>query len=525
MEPMSLENIISWLNGGFFSLERFIEKREKLIFVLIFLLGFYLRFLPLIKTGLPTDLPFNGGGLYYHFSETILENNFAYPMTVPYYTAEGIPFAYSPLLFYLNALIAKFTPLSTFILHVYLPTFISVATVIAFYFLARLVFQDRKLILFSTLVYSIIPVAFLELIPGEGLCESFGAFMFIIGLIFMYKMFSTNSRKYIIITGVLFGLTVLGSPGGGFAFLIALLVFSFLKGAWIFDIKKFIYVALIGAAISSPWWLIVINNHGIGVLINGFMSKQSSSILGFILKIINFDVFVGVFWAALCLFGIFYCLARRNFLLPILFLCFLFLGETGYIVPIIAVILVTFGLFKVVIPGFKKQISEANDVHRLLTASILIIILLHGIVVAFSCSSALAPAISEEKEGMEAMKWIKQNTEGNITFFVIHYDHGPVREWWLRDWFPAITHRTTLNAGFGCEWTEYRAQIVNMHIDLLKATEINDLIKVCDEYDVQFTHIFISKSQARACLTNRLRESENFKMLFENTGAIVFAKK
>lgn len=211
--------------------------------------------------------------------------------------------------------------------------------------------------------------------------------------------------------------------------------------------------------------------------------------------------------------------------MPILFLCFLFLGETGYIVPIIAVILVTFGLFKVVIPGFKKQISEANDVHRLLTASILIIILLHGIVVAFSCSSALAPAISEEKEGMEAMKWIKQNTEGNITFFVIHYDHGPVREWWLRDWFPAITHRTTLNAGFGCEWTEYRAQIVNMHIDLLKATEINDLIKVCDEYDVQFTHIFISKSQARACLTNRLRESENFKMLFENTGAIVFAKK
>ena len=227
---MKTKDLISWVVSRLDKSEQLIEGSRFSVVILIFLVGLLVRIFPLIMMEFPTEVPYNGGGLYYHFSETILENNFAYPRIIPYYTDNGIPFAYPPLLFYLIAIVAKFTPLSTFILHIYLPTFISVITVVAFYFLAKEIFQERKLILFSTLVYAMLPVAFSELIPGEGLCESFGVSIFIIGMIFMHKMFSVDSLKYILITGFLFGIAVLGSPGGGYAFAISLVVFSFLKG-------------------------------------------------------------------------------------------------------------------------------------------------------------------------------------------------------------------------------------------------------------------------------------------------------
>ena len=184
---MKTKDLISWVVSRLDKSEQLIEGSRFSVVILIFLVGLLVRIFPLIMMEFPTEVPYNGGGLYYHFSETILENNFAYPRTIPYYTDNGIPFAYPPLLFYLIAIVAKFTPLSTFILHIYLPTFISVITVVAFYFLAKEIFQERKLILFSTLVYAMLPVAFSELIPGEGLCESFGVSIFIIstlGIIF-----------------------------------------------------------------------------------------------------------------------------------------------------------------------------------------------------------------------------------------------------------------------------------------------------------------------------------------------------
>ncbi|MCW3137022.1 MAG: glycosyltransferase family 39 protein [Methanophagales archaeon] len=521
---MKTENLSSWVVSRLAKLELFIEESRLLVVILIFLVGFFVRFSPLIIMGFPTELPFNGGGLYYHFSETILENNFTYPRTIPYYTDNGIPFAYPPLLFYLIAIVAKFTPLSTFILHIYLPTFISVATVIAFYFLAKEIFQERKLILFSTLVYAILPTAFSELIPGEGLCESFGVFIFIIGMIFMHKMFSTDSLKYILITGFLFGIAVLGSPGGGYAFAISLVVFSFLKGRGVFDAKKFTSVALIGAVVSSPWWLTVIDYHGIDILLNGFMSRHSD-ILGLIVKSLYFHVFGGLFWAAFCLFGIFYCIIKREFFLPIWFISVLIPGgaEIGYIIPIPAAILITLGLFKVVIPGFKKDISRTNKIHQLLIVAFILLIIFHGV------GEAIGPSLYKdydamiytEKNDMEAMKWIKLNTAENSIFFVINDQTA----WWLKDWFPAITRRITLNTPYGSEWAGDFERIVQMDEDISKCTEAYHFTEIANKYGVRFTHIYISKTQSDAYLIHNLKHSESFEVVFENTDTIVFAKR
>ena len=110
---MKTKDLISWVVSRLDKSEQLIEGSRFSVVILIFLVGLLVRIFPLIMMEFPTEVPYNGGGLYYHFSETILENNFAYPRIIPYYTDNGIPFAYPPLLFYLIAIVAKFTPLST----------------------------------------------------------------------------------------------------------------------------------------------------------------------------------------------------------------------------------------------------------------------------------------------------------------------------------------------------------------------------------------------------------------------------
>jgi len=348
-------------------------------------------------------------------------------------------------------------------------------------------------------------------------------------------MFSTDSLKYILITGFLFGLAVLGSPGGGYAFGISLVVFSFLKGRGIFDAKKFTSVVLIGAVVSSPWWLAVIDYHGIDILLNGFMSRHSD-ILGLIVKSLYFHVFGGLFWAAFCLFGIFYCIIKREFFLQIWFISVLIPGESeiGYIIPIPAAMLITLGLFKVVIPGFKEDILRTDMIHQLLIIAFILLIIFHGVgeaigpslvgfhgvTAGFSSSEGYDAMISAEEKDIEAMKWIKLNTAENSTFFVINDQTA----WWVKDWFPAITRRITLNTPYGSEWAGDFERIVQMDEDISKCTEAYHLTEIANKYGVRFTHIYIGKTRSNAYLIHNLKHSESFEVVFENTGTIVFAK-
>ena len=117
------------------------------------LLGIFLRILPHIVMGFSSNLPLNNGGLYLFFSEIIAQNNFSYPTYIPFYTENGIPFAYPPLIFYLLALISKIFPIPLLILVIYIPTIISIVCIFAFYFLVKELFSEKSLILISTIIF------------------------------------------------------------------------------------------------------------------------------------------------------------------------------------------------------------------------------------------------------------------------------------------------------------------------------------------------------------------------------------
>ncbi len=362
----------------------FIQTKFFFNFVLIssILLGIFLRLLPHVFMGFSSDLPLNNGGLYLFFSEIIAQNNFLYPTSIPFYTENGIPFAYPPLLFYLLALISKIFPVSLLTLLIYIPTIISIVCIFAFYFLVKELFSDKYLILISTVIFAVYPPLIAYSAQGLFLVHGVGTLFFILGLILVLRWMKCKDNTFIFFIGILFGLLLLSSPRCAFAFALVLLTVAFLnlRKKTLFDLT---IIVIIAALMSSFWWITVIRNHGIQVLLNGFMVQQPAAV---------FDVFINIYLynfynyqlslMVICLLGLFYYIMKKEFFLPVLFLLLVISGGYGVVsIPLILIIILfSVGLLKVLFPALKFILNADTPGKTILPLffTILVLILILG---------------------------------------------------------------------------------------------------------------------------------------------------
>jgi len=85
------------------------SKLSALLATAFIALGILIRLSHLAQV--PAGAPFRLGGLFYEFSRQIIASGYALPKTIPFYSLNGIPFAYPPLGFYVQALIVDlFSP-------------------------------------------------------------------------------------------------------------------------------------------------------------------------------------------------------------------------------------------------------------------------------------------------------------------------------------------------------------------------------------------------------------------------------
>lgn len=495
----------------------------------ILLIGAFVRLMPLLLLGLPYEIPYNGGGLYYAFSTTIIENNFHYPIDIPYYTSSGVPFAYNPLIFYLIAFIATYLNISPFILHAYLPTLFSIISIILVYILANCLFENKNIVLLSTFIYCILPQAFSELLPGEGLVESFGTMFFLFGAIALFRMYKGEKLKYSILSGVLFGLTILGSPGGALAFAITLMIVPLFKEDSISAVKTIFSVSIIGAIISAPWWGTVIYYHGIGTIINGILVK-CTSIQGYLVKLLGFNTGCGwLFGAALVLLGLTYCLILRKWLLPVWFILFFLAGEIGYMVPIVASFLMPIGLLKVILPSL-NFIEGSKRGCNLLSSMLIILICIHGAGTAlyyntefhFTTNPVSYTELRDvEIDSFSAISWARDSSHEDSHFFVV----GDSTFWWVGDWLPVLVQKPVINVGYGSEWSGNLSKIHAMRDEIVEQLKKGDVCsgeRIASNYGTYFTHLFIIKSEHTDDLITILKMNDYIKTAYENDGTIIF---
>ena len=438
---------------------------------------------------IPMDAPFHLGGLFYEFSRQIIQNNFALPETIPFYSLEGIPFAYPPLGFYLQAVVMKLFTLPPFVTVNLLPPLIATLTLPAFYWMIKAQTDNNRLRTLALFTFAFMPSAFVNQIEGAGLAEACGTLVLLLYLGWLFRFEKDPHPAPALWAGIFLGLCVLSSPGSAYGSVIIsiLYLFKFLGQ----DLKKRSYMrpallvltGLTGLLVSAPYWLMVIRNHEFGVFMTTFLTQQdSASLLNQIRYFVTFKpadmitfvsdegiygflfdwlIFAGLIWAVL---------NKQGFQVAIFLSVWLIPREGSWLVAIPAAWLAALGIVHLVWPLLQNAFSTSGANTRPPLAPGLLALILVLLIVAGSVNSLNDLKNQAELQistaAVETLRHERQNIPTGE--HVIVAGNGA-----LREWAPALLEREVLNCEFGLEWQPAELQQVYLINDAIDA---NDLV-------------------------------------------------
>ena len=165
-------------------------------------------------------MPYDLGGLFYQMSVEIIDNGFALPAAIPYYYPGGLPFAYPPLPFYLQALFLRFINPGLFVAVNLLPALFSLLSLVAFVPLARRALPKRWAALAAVFTFAALPVAYVEQVQAMGLAESLGTLCLVLYTLSLLWAKDGKPITAWVVPGVLLALCALA--GALFAFTLSL---------------------------------------------------------------------------------------------------------------------------------------------------------------------------------------------------------------------------------------------------------------------------------------------------------------
>ncbi len=273
------------------SMRHLTYRIESYIVVAIIAIGSIFRFVHLLFVDL--HLPFRLGGLYLEFARQIVKHRYMLPDRIPYYTDGGIPFAYPPLPFYIEAVLIDIFHFPVFLVVNLLPPVISVLSLVSFYILTRELKLELPVKVTALFAYALIPSAFMEQTEAAGLAESFGSLAVIWLMITLMRAERLRSTVAYSLVGLSWGVCIVASPGSAYAsFLITVLFFALQlvrsqQEDWLSLIRCMSISTVIAMLSTSPYWLTVISNHGSGVFTNSFGAQHDGAFLGIIPTILE----------------------------------------------------------------------------------------------------------------------------------------------------------------------------------------------------------------------------------------------
>jgi len=157
------------------------------------------------------DFPLNDGALFYLMTEELGTNAFRLP-TMTAYNAANIPFAYSPLGFYVASALHLGLGIGLVDLFRFLPFFFGSLCVVAFFLLARDLVPSRPTVAAAVCTFAVLPRSFLWLIMGGGLTRSLGFLFAILALWQLHRAFTRQAWRNVVGATLVSALTVLTGP-------------------------------------------------------------------------------------------------------------------------------------------------------------------------------------------------------------------------------------------------------------------------------------------------------------------------
>jgi hypothetical protein len=496
---------------------------------------------------LSQDFPLNDGGLFFAMVRDLQAAHFRLPAFTSYNGA-GIPYAYSPLGFYLAGLLDAWTPLSLVEVFRWLPLAASALTVVAVAWLADALLASRWAAVAATVAFGLIPRSYIWLLMGGGLTRSLGFLFALVTLRLLYALYTERRWRYAPLVALAAALTVLShlgtAPFVAFSGLLLLLAYGRHRQAVLASVA-----AAAGAALlSAPWWLSVIHTHGIGPFVaagaTGGSIFRSLSLADTVSTLAQLGLgtaesvlaVIGMLGAV----GFFFALSMGDWLLPAWWIAIVTLdarqGSTFSTVPI--ALLAGVALVQLLLPAMRRlpvpTLRRSPGRAAWSPQAIL------GLFLVFATASALlrnTPVIggmsdmgSLSDQELAAMSWVARETPLNARFLIVAGTPWEIDR--NSEWFPVLARRKSVATVQGFEYRPVGefARKKRQYIDLQGCAGwlskcLQDWSRATGE---SYSHVYIPKSPDRNCcrlLRYSLERDPAYRMIYDGPGAVLFVRR
>lgn len=499
---------------------------------------------------LSEGFPLNDGGMFYAMVEDLKTAGYRIPAFTSYNAAQ-IPYGYSPLGFYVAALVTDLTGLSLADAFRLLPLLATTLAVGAFFLLARAMLASNIAVLSAVFAFALMPRSFVWLLMGGGLTRSLGFLFAILALHQAYRFYTLGTWKYAAGAALFSGLTVLShlgtAPFVAFSFVVFLLVYGRNRRGLVGSVA----IALGAIVITAPWWLSVSGQHGF----EPFLSARRTGHSGIAVEDLWGYLFHSVFrlgagstgealfppplLGPLALVGFVTALWQRSLLLPVWWLAIILLdsraGATYATVPV--AMLVGVAVADALLPLLRGlQIRRALLRGSGWPTALLLTMLGYATVTASTTHPDLVgegrflTVLSPSQRA--AMRWVSSSTPPGSRFLVI------TGSFWAMDkaseWFPVLAERVSVATPQGSEWLPNDAftTFVNMHARAQQcaSADAECLERWSATEKMPFTHVYVVKpdSDDPACceaLAASLAGDPRYAVVYDAPGAVVFARR
>lgn len=495
---------------------------------------------------LPADFPVNDGGLFYAMARDIQDAHYALPAHTSY-NAESMPFAYPPLFLYLLALLDDATPLSMFDILRFLPLVASVASIPAFYLLARKLVPSTVGVAAAVLVFATIQNGFEWHIMGGGITRAPALLFSLLSIYYAYRTYEGYRPPHIAAAAGFAGLALLTHPDLFVIVSVALLFLIYGRSRRGLIATAFIAVAV--AAVTAPWWGTVIARHGIDTLLATGGSRTQQGWTDSVLPWRDFLTFPFtkqplLNWPAVfAVIGGCASVVAGQLFLPA-WLVLEVLAEPHQapnFVHVPLALLIGWAAGAVVTPAFSRLSADRHRVkdaperqprsevrrNRRLDSMWVGSLLLGGYLLVVAMFSAF-----NEPGQLDHMKALTEDERALMAAGDTNIPAGsPVLvvsglPWWgdrVSEWFPALTRSHSLFTAQGSEWLgDAFTERIAGHDDLQQcgSASADCLDRVAREHDVAFRFVYID---AKRCgpLLESVRGSSDYHIVTENTAGAV----
>lgn len=508
---------------------------------------------------LSRGFPLNDGALFYLMTQEVGAHDFHLPVSTAYNSA-NIPFAYSPLGFYLAAALQA-GGVDLLQLLRFLPLVFSCLCVLAFYLFARDVIVSRATVIAALTTFAVLPRSFLWLIMGGGLTRSIGFFFAILALWQLHRTYTRQAWRHAAWTTVFAALTVLSHLGTA-----PFVAFSGVLFLLYFGRNKFSVIAsaaiVAGTLIlTAPWWVSVAATHGFAP----FFAAQATGGTVFgahrgeaLTKLAYFGLgtaeplfpIIGAF----AIVGAFASFTRRGAFLPLWWLTTILLdtraGATYASIPV--ALLAAIALTDVIIPAIAHPVTQlrqstsatgwaavatASRARQVVVASVVVVLVGYGIASAVVRRPALNAEgrylTSLNRDDFAAMSWVAQRSPTDSRMLVVV--GSAVGGWWddrVGEWFPVLARRVSVATVQGTEWLAGNTfEAREVQYNRLQACAIwgTDCLEDWSrQTNLRYSHVYIPKTLAFPCcapLERALRTDPNYRLVFDGPGAAIFSRE